>query len=101
MPTLDLFEAVLKRLVALMEDRQSTIQIIRTGRSPTMRHLTRTHGVKIAWLHDCYVRNKLAMTYQLSEGSRRASSPSRSALLANGNGPATSLAWAIGLAVGA
>ena len=54
-PALDLFEASLQRevLLELMEDNQSTIQIIKTGRNPTMRHMTRTHGVNVSWLHDC------------------------------------------------
>ena len=70
LPTLDLFETVLKRLVylELMEDNQSTIQIIKTGRNPTMRHITRTHGVNVAWLHDCYIKNKFGMTYQKTDG---------------------------------
>ena len=38
LPTLDLFETALGRLVhlELMEDNQSTIKIIKTGRNPTM-----------------------------------------------------------------
>ena len=70
LPTLDLFETVLKRLVylELMEDNQSTIQIIKTGRNPTMRHISRTHGVNVAWLHDCYVTNKFGMIYQKTDG---------------------------------
>ena len=70
LPTLDLFETVLKRLVylELMEDNQSTIRNIKTGRNPTMRHISRTHGVNVAWLHDCYVKNKFGMVHQKTNG---------------------------------
>ena len=33
-----------------------------------MRHISRTHGVNVAWLHDCYVKNKFGMTYQKTDG---------------------------------
>ena len=70
LPSLDLFETALRRLVylELMEDNQSTIQIIKTGKNPTMRHISRTHGVNVAWLHDCYVSNRFGMVYQKTDG---------------------------------
>ena len=50
LPALDLWETVLERSVALtlIEDNESTAAIIRTGRNPTMRHLSRTHGVNVS-----------------------------------------------------
>ena len=54
-PALDLWEFVLKRLVVLglMEDKQSTIQVIKTD---------------VSWLHDCYARGIFTMTYQTTDG---------------------------------
>jgi hypothetical protein len=33
-------------------DNQAMAAVIRSGRNPTMRHLSRTHGICIAWLHE-------------------------------------------------
>ena len=43
LPSLDLWEIVLRRSVALtlIEDNESTAAIIRSGRNPTMRHSAR------------------------------------------------------------
>ena len=46
-----------------MEDNQSTIQIIKTGRNPTMRHMSRTHGVNVSWLHDLYDKKQFSIKY--------------------------------------
>jgi hypothetical protein len=34
------------------EDNETSAQIMRTGRNPTMRHIGRTHGICIAWLSE-------------------------------------------------
>ena len=56
LPCLELWEVVLGRKVALdlIEDNESTVQILKTGKNPTMRHMSRTHGVNVMWLHDLY-----------------------------------------------
>ena len=53
-PSLDMWESVLKRHVVLnlIEDNESAYQIIKTGKNPTMRHLTRANGVHVSWFHD-------------------------------------------------
>ena len=38
-------------------DNQAMIEIARTGRNLTMRHLNRTHGVHVAWLREQCERN--------------------------------------------
>jgi hypothetical protein len=43
--------------VRVFGDNQSMLAILKTGRSPTMRHLSRTHRVSIAWLHEQNHRN--------------------------------------------
>ena len=36
------------------EDNQAAIQVLKTGRNPTLRHLGRTHRVDLAWLHEVF-----------------------------------------------
>ena len=44
--------------VEFMEDNESTIQVIKTGKNPTMRHIGRTHDVSVKWLHDQFLSKK-------------------------------------------
>ena len=69
LPALDLWETVLRRSVALtlIEDNESTAAIIRSGRNPTMRHLARTQGVNVSWLHDLYLKKVFGVVYSRSE----------------------------------
>ena len=39
-------------LLYVFEDNESVIKIIIKGRSPTMRHVSRTHRVALGWLFD-------------------------------------------------
>ena len=50
LPALDVWETALRRSVqlTLIEDNESTAAIIRSGRKPTMRHLSRTQGVNVS-----------------------------------------------------
>jgi hypothetical protein len=41
-----------KTVVRLHVDNQAMAAVIRSGRNPTMRHLSRTHGISISWLHE-------------------------------------------------
>ena len=54
-------------MLNLIEDNESTYQIIKTGKNPTMRHLTRTHGVHVSWLHDLWERKIFGVTYTRTE----------------------------------
>ena len=36
----------------IFEDNEAVIKIIFKGRSPTMRHVSRTHSVALDWLFD-------------------------------------------------
>ena len=69
LPSLDLWETVLGRCVplTLIEDNESTAAIIRTGRNPTMRHLSRTHGVNVSWLHDLYSKKTFGVVCSRTE----------------------------------
>ena len=39
-------------LLCVFEDNEAVIKMIMKGRSPTMRHVSRTHGVSLDWLFD-------------------------------------------------
>ena len=47
---------VLERLTQLVfqEDNQATIQILKTQKNPTLRHLNRTHRVNVSWLCEVF-----------------------------------------------
>ena len=36
----------------LMEDNTATLQIMLSGKSPNLRHVSRTHGVNLLWVHE-------------------------------------------------
>ena len=38
--------------VYILEDNEAVIKMIIEGRSPTMRHVSRTHRVALDWLFD-------------------------------------------------
>ena len=44
-------------------DNQAMASVIRTGRNPTMRHLSRTHGIAISWLHEQYNEDDVRLAY--------------------------------------
>ena len=51
---LPLWERLLDRpqVLDVYQDNQATARIMSTGRAPTLRHIKRTHGVSVAWLHE-------------------------------------------------
>ena len=48
------------------EDNDVAIRVIRTGKNQTMRHLSRSHGIHIAWIHEMYERGEFRVTYEPS-----------------------------------
>ena len=42
------------------------IRIVESGRNPTMRYLGRTHGISVAWLHETFKGDDLALAYEVS-----------------------------------
>ena len=53
--------------VRVFGDNQSMLTVLKKGKNPTMRHVSRTHRVSIAWLHEQYHRNKFGFVYVRSE----------------------------------
>lgn len=41
--------------VALMEDNSAAGGVVITGRNPSMRHMSRTQRMDIAWLNERYI----------------------------------------------
>ena len=56
MPAMTLWDLVLGRKAGIdvMEDNDATITIVKTGRNPALRHVSRTHGVNVVWLHEVF-----------------------------------------------
>jgi hypothetical protein len=55
-PCLAMWNKVLEREMVcnFHEDNAAMIQVCKTGKSPTMRHLGRTHRVEVHWLHEMF-----------------------------------------------
>ena len=41
------------------------IGVIRTGKNPTMRHLERTHGISIGWMHSIFQEGYVSLAYEV------------------------------------
>ena len=56
LPALQLWVMVLERRTkrVFQEDNQATIQILKTQKNPTLRHLNRTHRVNASWLCEVF-----------------------------------------------
>lgn len=66
LPSLPLWDAVFQRSTTLTvhEDNAAMICICESGKNPTMRYLSRTHGISVAWLHECFRRKELVLTHE-------------------------------------
>ena len=42
------------------------IAIIRSGQNPTMRHLERTHGISIQWMHKIFQNDLMYLVYEIT-----------------------------------
>jgi len=65
LPALSLWEVILGRAVrvSFLEDSSAAIRVIETGRNPTMRHMSRTHGVDLCFLHECLEKGLYSIEY--------------------------------------
>ena len=43
------------------EDNETCVVVIKTGRSPALRHVGRTHGIDIGWLHERYAEKQITV----------------------------------------
>jgi hypothetical protein len=49
-------------------DNEAMLQVIKTGRNPTMRYLARTHIVSISWLHEVYQSGTFTFKFRETAG---------------------------------
>jgi hypothetical protein len=63
LPGLDLWETLTGKPMKMVfkEDNESTIRIIETGKSNALRHIGRTHGVDIAFIHEQHSKDQMRL----------------------------------------
>ena len=64
MPALKLLQRILKQS---HDDHKAMIGVVRSGRNPTMRHLERSHGVCISWMHEMFTRDYMYLAYEVTD----------------------------------
>ena len=69
LPALKLLQRILKKLpnFVFYDDNKAMIRVVRSGRNPTMRHLERSHGVCISWMHEMFTREYLYLAYEVPD----------------------------------
>ena len=70
LPALDLWEVLLRKdrvPIDLMEDNDACIKIMRSGKNPSMKHISRTHGVQLSWLHEVFSDGQVGLLYEQSD----------------------------------
>jgi hypothetical protein len=69
---MDLWDVLLQRDVVLVvhDDNSAMIQVCRTGKNPTMRHLGRTHRVSVQWLHERFKDPCYHLVYEETNSMR-------------------------------
>ena len=65
LPILTIWEQIAGRPVRLFfhEDNKAVLDIMKSGRNPTMRYVSRTQGVSMKWLHEVYQRENIHSSY--------------------------------------
>ena len=68
LPSFALWHSLLPHKPKLIfhEDNQTMIRVTETGRNPTMRCLSRTHRVSVAWLHETFSHQGIDLVYEAS-----------------------------------
>jgi hypothetical protein len=68
LPALDLWHTLLPHKPPIMfhEDNQAMINVVTTGKNPTMRYLRRTHRVSVSWLHERFKGDDITLVYEVS-----------------------------------
>ena len=69
LPGMDLWEKLSGEGLVLHfhEDNAAMIQIVRTGRNPSMRYLHRVHRIAVAWMHEVFKAENILLEYTESE----------------------------------
>ena len=69
MPALRLMERILGKepKFVFFDDNKAMISVVRSGKNPTMRHLERSHGVAVTWMHDMFERDYMYPAYEVTD----------------------------------
>ena len=67
-PVVDLWRIVAgnEPQIVFHEDNQAMIAVIRSGKNPTMRHLERSHGISIVWMHEMFLLSYIILICEIS-----------------------------------
>ena len=49
------------------DDNKAMISVVRSSKNPTMRHLERSHGVAVTWMHDMFERDYMYLAYEVTD----------------------------------
>ena len=52
--------------VIFHDDNQAMIAVIRSGKNPTMRHIERSHGISITWMHEMFLSSYIILIYEIT-----------------------------------
>ena len=52
--------------VIFHDDNQPMIAVIRSGKNPTMRHIERSHGISITWMHEMFLSSYIILIYEIT-----------------------------------
>ena len=68
LPALNLWHTLLphKPPILFHKDNQTMINVVSTGRNPTMRYLRRTHRVSVSWLYERFKDDDIELVYEMS-----------------------------------
>ena len=69
LPSISLWEWLLPNFKApyCHEDNQAMIRMCMPGNNHTLRYLSRTMGISVAWLHERSMQGCLSLTFEVSE----------------------------------
>ena len=52
--------------IVFHDDNQAMIAVIRSGKNPTMRHIERSHGISITWMHEMFLLSYIILIYEIT-----------------------------------
>ncbi|MFM7985858.1 MAG: hypothetical protein ACKPKO_41740, partial [Candidatus Fonsibacter sp.] len=66
LPSLSLWQVLFPHQPPLLfnEDNQAMNSVVTRGKNPTMRYLSRTHRVSVAWFHDAFQMKEINLVYE-------------------------------------
>ena len=67
-PVVDLWRIVAgnEPQIVFHDDNQAMIAVIRSGKNPTMRHIERSHGISIVWMHEMFLLSYIILIYEIT-----------------------------------